>query len=305
MGKTAAFFKKSSREISLANFFNRNDRRPHGGSFLHCTFVPPSKEKVWKEIEVTDGMSFKAIAGALQKEGLIRYRGYFQIIGRIQGISRKVRVGFYGMSTNMSLWEVLETLRKGKIIEYEVVIPEGYNLYQIGWTLANTPLISDAQQFIKLVKNKEYVRSLGVESDTLEGYLFPDTYYLPKGIKLPDIPKKMVQRYKAVFVDSYRSRAQEIGMTEQEILTLASIIEKEAKISSERTLISAVYHNRLKKGMKLQADPTCVYGTKAWITQVTRQDLRENPSTTLIYTKDCPRTDRQPRPRCDYRRTLP
>ena len=182
--------------------------------FYTALFVPPSKEAVWKEVQVTDGMSFKAIAATLQKEGIIRYRGYFEIIGRLQGISRKVRTGYYGLNTNMNMWEVLEAMRKGKIIEYEVVIPEGYNLYQIGWTLSGTPLISDPQQFISLVKNKDYVRSLGVEADTLEGYLFPDTYYLPKGIKLEDIPKKMVQRYKAVFDDSYRDRARSLGFTE-------------------------------------------------------------------------------------------
>src|SRR5574337_1902287 len=102
--------------------------------FYIALFVPPAKERNWKQIQVTDGMSFKAIAGTLRKEGIIRYRGYFEIIGRLQGISRRVRAGYYGMSTNMSLWEVLEALRKGRIIEYEVVIPEGYNLYQIGWT---------------------------------------------------------------------------------------------------------------------------------------------------------------------------
>jgi hypothetical protein len=92
--------------------------------FYIALLVPPSTEKVWKEIQVTDGMSFRAIAAVLQKEGVIRYRGYFEIIGRLQGISRKVRTGYYGMSTSMSLWDVLEALRKGRIIEYEVVIPE-------------------------------------------------------------------------------------------------------------------------------------------------------------------------------------
>jgi UPF0755 protein len=182
------------------------------------------------------------------------------------------------------MWEVLDALRNGKIIEYQVVVPEGYNLYQIGWTLAKTPLVSDPNLFISLVKKKEYVRSFGIEADTLEGYLFPDTYYLPKGIRVEDIPKRMVARYKAVFVDSYRSRAKELGFSEHQIVTLASIVEKEARITSERKLISAVYLNRLKKGMRLQADPTAVYGTKAWITKVTKQDLkRQSPYNTYLH----------------------
>jgi UPF0755 protein len=252
--------------------------------FFIALFVPPSKEKVWKEINVIEGMSFKAISANLQKEGIIRYRGYFEIIGRLQGISRKVRVGFYGLNTSMSLWEVLDTLRKGKIIEYQVVIPEGYNLYQIGWTISKTPLISHPGRFIDLVKNKKFVHSLGIDANTLEGYLFPDTYYLPKGIKLEDIPKKMVLRYQAVFSNAYRARARDLGFTEHQILTLASIVEKEARVSSERKLIAAVYHNRLKQGMKLQADPTTVYGTKAWITNVTSRDLRRpSPYNTYLH----------------------
>lgn len=252
--------------------------------FYIALFIPPSNEKIWKEVQVTEGMSFKAIAAELKKEGIIRYRGYFEIIGRLQGISRKVRTGYYGLSTDMSIWEVLDYLRKGRIIEYEVVVPEGYNLYQIGWTLSGTPLIAQPHEFIDLVKNKAYVHSLGVDADTLEGYLFPDTYYLPKGIKLEEIPKKMLQRYKAVFTDSKRNRAKELGFTEQQIITLASIIEKEAKIDSERKLISAVYHNRLTRGMKLQSDPTAVYGTKAWIQKVTREDLkRRSPYNTYLH----------------------
>ncbi len=242
--------------------------------FYIALFVPPTKEKIWKEVQVTEGMSFKAISATLQKEGIIRYRGYFDIIGRLEGISRKVRTGYYGLSTSMSLWEVLDILRRGRIIEYEVVIPEGYNIYQIGWTLSVTPLANDPNDFIRIARDKDFTHFLGVNADSLEGYLFPDTYYLPKGTTMHDVAKRMVQRYKEVFTDSYRKRASEMGLSETQVITLASIIEKEAKVSSERKLISAVYHNRLKKGMRLQADPTCVYGTKAWITKVTSKDLR-------------------------------
>ncbi|HTF99573.1 MAG TPA: endolytic transglycosylase MltG [Nitrospirota bacterium] len=252
--------------------------------FYIALFVPPTKEKNWKEVQVTEGMSFKAIAATLRDEGLIRYRGYFEIIGRLQGISRKVRAGYYGLSTNMSMWDVLDALRRGQIIEYEVVIPEGYNIYQIGWTLSGTPLIGEPHEFIDLVKNKKYVHSLGISADTLEGYLFPDTYFFPKGIKLEDIPRKMVARYRTVFSNSMQQRAVELGMTESQVITLASIVEKEAKVPAERKLISAVYHNRLKQGMKLQADPTAVYGTKAWVTNVTKDDLkRRSPYNTYLH----------------------
>jgi len=253
--------------------------------FYVALFVPPSREKAWKEVQVTEGMSFKAIAAALQKEGIIRYRGYFEILGRLQGITRKVRMGYYGLGSHMSTWEVLETLRKGKVIEYEVVIPEGYNLYQIGWTLTGTPLISsDPNDFIDVATDKKLAASLGVDADRLEGYLFPDTYYLPKGITVSDIAKRMVQRYKDMFTSDMRKRAKELGFTEHQIITLASIVEKEAKVDSERKLIAAVYHNRLRQGMKLQADPTAVYGLRAWITKVSAEDLkRKTPYNTYLH----------------------
>lgn len=252
--------------------------------FYIAIFVPPSREKIWKEVAVTEGMSFKAVAAMLHREGIIRYRGYFEILGRIQGITRRVRQGYYGLGTHMSMWEVLEALRQGRIIEYQVIVPEGYNLYQIGYVLARTPLIKDPQEFIRLAKDGKFVRSLGIEASTLEGYLFPDTYYFPKGITVEGIARHMVQRYRSVFDDSYRARAAALGFTEHQIITLASIIEKEAKIPSERKLISAVYHNRLKIGMKLQADPTAVYGKKAWVTNVTREDLkRKTPYNTYLH----------------------
>jgi len=256
-----------------------------GIHFYVALFVPPTREKAWKEIEVTEGMSFKAIAAVLQKEGIIRYRGYFEIIGRLQGFSRKVRMGYYGLGSHMSMWEVLEALRKGKVIEYEVVIPEGYNLYQIGWTLTGTPLISsDPDDFINVATNRKFARELGFDADRLEGYLFPDTYYLPKGITVSDIAKRMVQRYKDMFTDDMRMRAKELGYTEHQVITLASIVEKEAKVPSERKLIAAVYHNRLKQGMKLQADPTAVYGLRAWVTKVSAQDLkRKTPYNTYLH----------------------
>ncbi len=252
--------------------------------FYTALFIPPSKEKTWKEIQVTEGMSFKTISRMLKEEGIIRYRGYFEILGRIEGITRKVRVGYYGLGTHMNMWEVLDALRRGRIIEYEVVIPEGYNLYQIGYVLAGTPLISDSKQFIAVAKNKNFARSLGINADTLEGYLFPDTYYFPKGTTVDGIAKLMVKHYKDVFARSYYTRATELGLSEHQIITLASIIEKEAKVPSERKLISAVYHNRLKQGMKLQADPTAVYGTKAWVTTVTLNDLkRRSPYNTYLH----------------------
>ena len=252
--------------------------------FYTVLFVPPSREKIWKEIQVADGMSFRAVSALLSKEGIVRSQWYFEIFGRIQGISRKVRAGYYGLGPHMSMWEVLRALRTGRIIEYAVTVPEGYNLYQIAYVLSRTPLLAEPFEFIKVAKSRPFVQGLGIDAETLEGYLFPDTYYFAKGSSVEAIARRMVQHYRLLFADCYRDRAAELGYTEHEIITLASIIEKEAKVPSERTTISAVYHNRLKGGMKLQADPTAVYGTRAWVTKVTSQDLkRKSPYNTYLH----------------------
>jgi UPF0755 protein len=252
--------------------------------FYIALFVPPSNEKVWKEVQVIEGMSFKAIAGELKKEGLIRYRGYFEIIGRLQGISRKVRVGYYGLNTKMTLWEVLDHLRKGSIIEYEVVVPEGYNLYQIGWTLSGTPLISAPHEFIDLVKNKAYVHALGIDADTLEGYLFPDTYRLPKDVTAADAVARMLANFDRRVTPAMRDKLAVQKRTLFQAVTLASIVERESAVAQERPVIASVYSNRLKTGMALDADPTVQYAMASakkqapWWPQLTQEDYRSAQS---------------------------
>jgi UPF0755 protein len=131
--------------------------------------------------------------------------------------------------------------------------------------------------------SSQYVSSLGIEADSLEGYLFPDSYLLSKDLKPEDVIEAMVRRFRRVYTSQYSERAKELGFSDHEILTLASMIEKESAIPSEKLLVSGVYHNRLKRNMMLYSCPTVIYGIKDFNGNLTKRDLaRYSPYNTYL-----------------------
>lgn len=234
------------------------------------------------EIEIPKGATFRQVIEILSKEGLIRNKTLFLIIGRMSGLERKIRAGYYSIHGSMSPFELLRKLRSGQIVEYEVVIIEGDSLREIGEKLAEKG-INKKDDFMKLSVNKEFLASYNIEAPSFEGYLFPDTYRIPKGADPKEVIGIMISRMREKYSGELRVRTEELGLSEREVLTLASIIEKEAKVDKERPLISAVYHNRLKKNIPLQADPTCIYGIKKFGEEITDKDLRrKTPYNTYI-----------------------
>lgn len=222
--------------------------------------TPVSSYDKWQQIEIPEGSSYIQGLNILQKEGIIKNKGILLFLGRLTAIDRRLRAGYYNFNTSMSPLDIFKKLRDGEIIEHIITIPEGSNLNDIKAAFANTGLFNDESW--KLVYDREFINSIGIKAPSLEGYLFPDTYNFTKGAKPKDILKIMHDRLKEKYDTKLRMRAEEIGMSENEVLTLASIIEREARLDSERAVISAVYHNRLKIDMKLQADPTVNYGTE-------------------------------------------
>jgi len=241
---------------------------------------PPSSTKVFKEVLIPEGASFRAVATQLRQEGIITDKETFIALGRLLGITKKIRAGFYSLNTGMRPLDVLDYIKKGRIIEYQVVLPEGVTIDNVASILEGVGL-ADKSQFLAKATDPAYVRSLGLEGDTLEGYLFPATYYLPKGITLDGIIKRMASKYREIFNEDLKARAAALGMTEREVVVLASLIEKEAYLDSERMLISAVFHNRIKKGMALQCDSTIIYALQrrgGWNGDLTKTEMRmKNP----------------------------
>lgn len=262
-------------------------------SFLFITyigiqlFVPSNIGSKQIEIEIPEGSTYKQAIYILAKNNLIRDRNLFILFGKIAGLDRKVRAGYYVFWGNMSPLQVFKKLKDGKIIENEITIVEGDSLPEIGRKLASNKIIPLAD-FKALSIDRNFLRSLDIDAPSLEGYLYPQTYKFPKGAKPVAVLKLMVNKMRDEFTDDLRRRAEEMGWTENEVLTLASIIEREAKTDEERPLISAVYHNRIKKGMPLQADPTAIYGVKSYRYKITKNDLRKKTAYNTYVIKGLP-----------------
>lgn len=235
-------------------------------------FAPPDREGNRHLIFIPPGASFRWVAFRLEEEGVIRDADNFYLLARLKGAVKEVKAGEYEFTTSMTPLEVLSMLVEGKTKEYTVTIPEGYNLKQIASLLEAKNLV-DREEFLHLARDRDFIRSLGLEGDSLEGYLFPDTYRFNRLMGPEGIIRKMV----AAFRRAYRKvegDAKKMGLTMREVVTLASIIEKEAILEEEKPLISAVFHNRLQRGLKLQSDPTVIYGLPSFDGDLRKDDLR-------------------------------
>ncbi|MCX8068880.1 MAG: endolytic transglycosylase MltG [Thermodesulfovibrionales bacterium] len=248
-------------------------------------FVPSYKGTVPIEIEIPEGATFRKAMEILQENNLIRDKNIFLLIGRITGVDKKIRAGFYRFWGNISPYEVYKHFKEGKIIEFEVVVKEGDSLNEIREKLKRFMSYSE---FDKLSSDKNFLLSLNIHSPSLEGYLYPDTYKFPKGMKATSIFKIMVDRLRSEYNQEIIDKMQEYGWSENELLTLASIIEREAVVDKERAIISAVYHNRLRLKMPLQADPTAIYGIKSYKEKIYRKDYQNKTQYNTYLIKGLP-----------------
>lgn len=253
-------------------------------SFLNFIYSRASMSDDAVIIDVSSGESFSEVSLKLYKEGIIKSHKNFLFLAKIQKAYKKVKVGEFKFNKNMTPLEVMDRLIKGKVLTYSFTIPEGYNMYQIAEVLASKGMIDNTFEFIKACKDKDFVKSLGLSSDTVEGYLYPNTYSILKKTGAREIIKIMFKEFNRIFTEEFEHRALELRFTKNQIVVLASIIEKETGASSERALISSVFHNRLKNNMKLQSDPTTIYGI--WETykgNLTKKDLNSYSSYNTYY----------------------
>lgn len=245
-----------------------------GSFFCFKLLTPLSHSGKWKEVRIPEGATYKQGINILKKEGIIESELLFLIIGRVTMTDRKIMAGYYNLSASLSPWEIFDALKKGMIVQYAITIPGGSTLENMKVKFKYRGLLDDASW--QIVYDKEFLKSLDVYAPSLEGYIYPETYNFSKGMKPEVIFSIMVQKMRDEFDEPLRKRAQEIGMSENNVLTLASIIEKEALYDNEREIISSVYHNRLKKKMKLQADPTVLYSVNKISRRITYSDLRRD-----------------------------
>ncbi|MFH0924721.1 MAG: endolytic transglycosylase MltG [bacterium] len=243
-------------------------------SYLYIAlYSPPSKNPEKKIIEIKLGMKISEIGQVLEENLIIRNRSYFVWLVKFKKVTNRLKAGEYEFRTNMNLVEVLDVILAGKPISHIITIPEGFNIYQIADLFDKEGLVKK-EEFIHLALDKEFVQKQNVKAKSLEGYLFPDTYNFPKLISPNKIISKMTTRFNSIMNPSFKERAKELSLTIHEVIILASIIEKETGNKNERELISAVYHNRLKKKMRLQCDPTVIYGLKFFDGNLTKKHLK-------------------------------
>lgn len=226
------------------------------------SFVPVKPGATGEKVLVfiKPGTSFKAIGSILQERRLIRSRAAFVAIGRITRAYRDVKAGYYELSAAMTPFQIMDKLRKGEVYRIKVTIPEGYTMRQIARLLVTKGVIDREASFVEAAKDRRLLDSFGISANSAEGFLFPDTYFFEKRENSYTVMKKMIRTFFKVFNKEMRKRAEELGMSIEEVVTLASLIEKETAVQQERRLISAVFHNRLKNGMRLQCDPSVIYG---------------------------------------------
>ena len=235
-----------------------------------------------QRITVADGESLSKIATRLQSKGILTDRRVFLLLARWRSMDRQIRSGSYDFSGNATAGEVLDALVSGPQSLDFVSIPEGWTAEQIAVRLEAAGL-GKASRYRELIIDPEFSASLGVPADRLEGYLFPDTYSFGPSPNPEDVLRRMTERFFEVFGAELESQAVSLSLSPHEIVTLASIVEAEAAVASERPRISAVFHNRLRLGMPLQADPTVLYGVEGRQKPIRRSDLkRKTPYNTYV-----------------------
>jgi len=232
--------------------------------------------------EVVPGMTLKKVSQELSRQNLIRSASAFQAIALIQDKQKHIMVGEYHVSPSMLPADILRRITSGKTVLYPITIPEGYRITEIADLLVKHGL-ADKENFLQQTKNMELVT--GVPADSLEGYLFPETYHFGKFTTEATLVKIMIDTFKErALKKEFLQRARKIGFTYHEIITLASLIEKETGKDSERKQISSVFHNRLKKNMPLQTDPTVIYAIENFDGNIRKRDLKiDSPYNTYRY----------------------
>jgi UPF0755 protein len=238
-------------------------------------FRPANKYGVITQIEIKPGFSGRQIAQLLAQKKLISQKNLFLLLVYFTRLSGQLKAGRYEIHSSYNMLEILDKLAKGDCIKVKVTIPEGYNLEQIASLLERKKLVLK-EEFLSACQNPEVIKKIKktkLPLDSLEGYLFPDTYLVDTSFSVETIIKMMTKRQEEVLRRILRRFPLKDALSLHQILTLASLIEKEAKIKEEKYLISSVFHNRLRIGMKLDSCASVRYGLKKFKGKLTYTDL--------------------------------
>jgi len=235
-------------------------------------------------ILIPRGSTFDSVTARIRKKGLLPYPRLYDYLAEKLKVHSRIQAGEFKIQHNWNTSELLQYLISGKSIRHRITIPEGENYRQIAERLQLAE-IADKDVILSLKDDPELLAKTGIPDMTnLEGFLFPETYFFSRVDTERQILSAMITQYRRVFNADFQKRAKEIGMSEYKVLTLASIVEKETGIDSDRPKIASVFHNRLKRRMRLDSDPTVIYGLSDFNGNLTRKHLRK-PTPYNTYTK--------------------
>lgn len=223
-------------------------------------------------VYIPKGASFLEIVDILDQAGMVKNKLFFILLARFKGVSSSIKAGEYELATSMSPNEITDKLFEGDIKIHELTIPEDFTLKQIADRLVAENLVSE-KNFISVTTDPVFLASLNIDAASAEGYLYPDTYKFNRGMTTREIVSTMVNQFWGKVTPEMIERAKKLGMTTTEFVTLASLIGKESGDEEEKSQVSAVFHNRLKKGMRLQSDPTAIYSLTEYQNIVKKKHL--------------------------------
>jgi UPF0755 protein len=226
-------------------------------------------------VTIPRGASFDAAVDSLASTGVVTKPAWFQLYARMRGLPGELKSGIYRFPTGAPYRDIVRALRVGRGVEVRWSVPEGLMLFELA-TFAQARLDIPRDSFQAAARDPELLASLDLSgvAGTAEGYLFPTTYVLPLGIQASELVRLMAEQFRSNWAASWDARLRELGMTRHEVVTLASIIEAEVRYPPDREYVAAVYHNRLRRGMPLQADPTVIYAHGRRLPRVFEKDLR-------------------------------
>jgi UPF0755 protein len=249
--------------------------------YLACLFIPPGHGAVLRDISLPPGSGVRKLANELKAGGVLRSSWHFVLMTRLRGDAYRLKAGEYRISDDMTPDKILRKIVAGEVDYRTFTLPEGYSIYQAAELLEQKGYFrKDA--FLEKCRDRSLLARLGLDENSAEGYLYPATYNIARDGNEEQLLTQMIGQftkgYAAVTVGDGAPR-----LSRHEIVTLASIIEKEAVSSDEKPLISSVFHNRLRIGMPLQSDPTAVYGVRAFSGKVSKADIqRPSPYNTYL-----------------------
>jgi UPF0755 protein len=225
-----------------------------------------------REVIIPKGASIETIAAILHQDGLVGNARLFVLAARVLGYDRSLQAGRFTIPVGSSTYRILRQLAKGMSAEDMVTIPEGLRTDQIADILYRQARI-DPIRFMSAANDSAFAHNLGIPANRLEGYLYPETYPFYPLLSPVEVARVMVERALRTFGQEMALPGSRQGLTLHQLVTLASIVEAEAQVPSERPRIAAVFYNRLKKGMMLQSDPTVSYAMGLWRGRVYYKDL--------------------------------